>query len=234
MAAVSDVVSPRERAGALGVYRFWRDGGFVAGAVLAGLVADLVGSGTAIVVVAALTGASGVWVWATRFPELPSRVRRKTVEDLLREARRRIGRLEPQEALDAMRQGALLVDLRSVDERRRHGVVPGSVHVPRSVLEWRADPDCPYRNPVVSDLDRHLILLCGDGYSSSFAASTLRELGFVRADDVVGGFVAWKTAGLPVRAAPVEDESGRLPGMGPPEPPDPDTGLEPAGIADGY
>ena len=67
IAAVSDVASPRERAAAVGVYRFWRDTGFVGGALVAGSLADLLGSGAAIVVVAAVTGVSALWVGATRW-----------------------------------------------------------------------------------------------------------------------------------------------------------------------
>jgi MFS family permease len=67
IAAVSDVVEPRDRASVVGVYRFWRDSGFVAGALLAGSVADALGSGTAIAIVAVLTAASGLWVTATRW-----------------------------------------------------------------------------------------------------------------------------------------------------------------------
>ena len=67
IAAVSDVVEPRDRASAVGVYRFWRDSGFVAGALLAGSIADALGSGTAIAIVAVLTAASGLWVTATRW-----------------------------------------------------------------------------------------------------------------------------------------------------------------------
>jgi MFS family permease len=65
IAAVSDVVEPRDRASVVGVYRFWRDAGFVAGALLAGLVADAAGAGPAITVVAALTALSGFVVVAT-------------------------------------------------------------------------------------------------------------------------------------------------------------------------
>src|SRR5207253_1110142 len=65
LAAVSDVVQPRDRASVVGVYRFWRDSGFIVGALLAGFVADALGSGTAIALVAALTGASGVLVATT-------------------------------------------------------------------------------------------------------------------------------------------------------------------------
>ncbi len=65
IAAVSDAVSPLRRAHAVGVYRFWRDLGLVAGALVAGLTADAAGAVAAIAVVAAITGASGLWVWAT-------------------------------------------------------------------------------------------------------------------------------------------------------------------------
>jgi MFS family permease len=65
IAAVSDAVPPRDRAPAVGVYRFWRDAGFALGALLAGVVADAAGANTAIAVVAILTAASGLFVAAT-------------------------------------------------------------------------------------------------------------------------------------------------------------------------
>ena len=61
LAAIADQVSPAERAPAIGVYRFWRDMGYVAGGLLAGFGADALGYGGAIAVVAALTAASGLW-----------------------------------------------------------------------------------------------------------------------------------------------------------------------------
>ena len=74
IAAVSDVVQPVDRAQSVGVYRFWRDFGFVVGAVLVGLVADAFSNGSAIALVAGLTALSGLWVGATRWtsPGLPS------------------------------------------------------------------------------------------------------------------------------------------------------------------
>jgi MFS family permease len=223
LAAVSDAVQPVERVQVVGVYRFWRDFGFVIGALLAGFVADAAGAGTAIAVVAGLTAGSGVWVafttWAKRDHAAERRAARRTVDDLLEAARERVEpRPTPLEAHEVLREGGLIVDLRSHDERRRHGVVPGSIHIPRSVLEWRVDPDCEFRNPAACDLDRTLILMCADGFSSSFAAQSLRQLGFRHATDLVGGFSAWKAEGLPVRPAPEPEESGELSGMRPPEP----------------
>ena len=110
--------------------------------------------------------------------------------------------------------------MRSQDERRRHGIVPGSLHIPRSVLEWRVDPDSGYTNPYIATLDCRLVLFCREGFSSSFAAASLRELGHRNATDMVGGFDAWKSSRLPVRSLDEDEERDReeLPGMGAPEP----------------
>ena len=70
IAAISDAVTPVARAPVVGVYRFWRDSGYVAGGLVAGGVADAVGFGGAIAVVAGLTAASGLWVWL----DMPSAV----------------------------------------------------------------------------------------------------------------------------------------------------------------
>jgi MFS family permease len=217
IAAVSDVAQPVDRAQLVGVYRFWRDFGFVVGALVAGLVADGFGAGAAIVVVAALTAGSGVWVATVPFGPRPEPLRR-TAAELLVDAQRRIApRLAPGEAFEAMHHGAVIVDLRSNDERRREGVIPCSVHIPRSVLEWRLDPDSGYSNPHVRP-GQHVIVFCAHGFSSSFAAVTLRELGWRSATDIVGGYEGWREAGLPTREVGHDDEAGddQLPGMGPP------------------
>ena len=129
---------------------------------------------------------------------------RQTVSDLLERARKRLDRLEPAEALRAMGDGALLIDTRCAEARDRLGVIPGSVHVPLSVLYWRADPSSGHDDPRLSRGCHRLILLCADGYSSSVAAATLQDLGFRDATDVIGGFTAWARAGLPV-----EEVAGR-------------------------
>jgi rhodanese-related sulfurtransferase len=134
---------------------------------------------------------------------------RRTLDELLREARAKIERFEPGDAWAAAQEGALIVDTR-VD--RSAGVVPGSLHVPLSVLQWRVDPDSAWRNPHVGGLDTQLILICDHGESSSLAAASLRELGFTRVGDVVGGFEAWLATGLPVATAPPAP-ADRLPGM---------------------
>ena len=128
--------------------------------------------------------------------------KRRTLEQLLEAARARIERLEPAEARAANERGALLIDIRADFDRERDGIVPGSLHIPRTVLEWRLDPDSTWRNPHVGGLDQHIVLLCDHGCSSVFAAATLVELGFAHAGDVIGGYAAWREAGLPTAPSP--------------------------------
>jgi rhodanese-related sulfurtransferase len=124
---------------------------------------------------------------------------RLTIDALLERARAGLDRVTPAEVSDAVREGALLVDIRSELHRTRDGRMPGAIFHPRNVLEWRCDPASGYDDPRLSgDLGRRLVLVCTDGYQSSLAAATLQELGFAAATDLVGGFKAWAAAGLPV------------------------------------
>lgn len=125
---------------------------------------------------------------------------RKTIAQVLDDARARLDRLEPAAAYRAASEnGAILIDTRCSELRRETGVIPGSVHVPLSVLFWRLDPASGFDDPRLSDPDRQFILVCAHGYSSSLAASTLHDIGFVNATDVIGGFDAWAADGLPVQ-----------------------------------
>ena len=124
---------------------------------------------------------------------------RTTIQDRLDQARQRIERFTPAEANTALTQGAVIVDTRCGDDRHREGFLSGAIHVPLSVLEWRCDPDSRDADGRLSDLERQIILVCNDGYSSSLAASALWDLGFRRVGDVIGGFRGWVDAGLPVR-----------------------------------
>jgi rhodanese-related sulfurtransferase len=108
-----------------------------------------------------------------------------TIDELLERARAGLDRVTPEQAQAAQEHGALLVDIRSDSQRAADGEVPGARHIPRNVLEWRLD----------ASEERAVILICDEGYQSSLAAATLRELG-VDATDVVGGFQAWREAGL--------------------------------------
>jgi rhodanese-related sulfurtransferase len=144
--------------------------------------------------------------------------KRRTLDELLQAAEKRIKRLQPAEAFTAVAGGALLVDIRSDLDRERDGIVPGSIHIPRTVLEWRLAPDSPWRNPHVGGLEQRVLLICDHGCSSVLAAATLVELGYAEAGDVIGGFTGWREAGLATAPAPsVRREPGQLPGMGQPD-----------------
>ena len=123
--------------------------------------------------------------------------RPRDIDALLAEARADLVRLTPEDALRAQDAGAVLVDIRPEADRRAEGAIPGAVVIERTVLEWRLDPACEARLPLAS-YDLHVVVVCNEGYSSSLAAATLQQLGVHRATDLVGGFRAWKAAGLPV------------------------------------
>jgi rhodanese-related sulfurtransferase len=121
-----------------------------------------------------------------------------SIEEVLERARRRLTRVEPGQAAAEMAQGALLVDTRTDGQRAEQGDIPGALVIDRTVLEWRLDPASPWRIAQASDHQKRVIVICNEGYSSSLAAASLQELGLVNATDVIGGFQAWKAAGLPV------------------------------------
>jgi len=126
-------------------------------------------------------------------------LRRRTIADLLEAARQRLDRVQPAEAAAALAAGALLVDIRSEAQIDRDGRIPGAVHHPRNVLEWRVDPASGHSDPALAGaLERRVIVVCEEGYQSSLAAATLQDLGVRGATDVVGGFRAWRDAGLGV------------------------------------
>jgi rhodanese-related sulfurtransferase len=120
-----------------------------------------------------------------------------TVAQLLEAAREGLPRLSPEQAHVAVRAGAALVDIRSDEQRRQDGEIACATCIARNVLEWRLDPACPHRDRELARRDRVVIVVCDEGYQSSLAAATLRRFG-LDAADVIGGFQAWRAAGLPV------------------------------------
>ena len=117
------------------------------------------------------------------------------VDALLARARSTLDRVPVARLDDEVAAGAVVVDTRPVEQRRRDGELPGALVVDRNVLEWRLDPTSPHRleSPAV-DADTRVVVVCNEGYSSSLAAATLRELGLRRATDLVGGYQAWLAA----------------------------------------
>jgi rhodanese-related sulfurtransferase len=122
----------------------------------------------------------------------------RPIADVLAQARTRLERMGPRQAYDAMRAGALLVDIRPEGQRAAEGQLPGALVVERNVLEWRLDPASDARLPEAGDYRRQVIVICSEGYASSLAAASLQDLGLVNATDLAGGFRAWAKSGLPV------------------------------------
>jgi rhodanese-related sulfurtransferase len=122
----------------------------------------------------------------------------RSIDEILAAARSRLRRVAPAAAFEAQQAGAVLVDTRPVAQRAAHGVIPGALVVERNVLEWRFDPRSDARLSVADRYDLPVIVYCQQGYSSSLAAASLQDLGLLRATDLVGGFDAWRSAGLPV------------------------------------
>jgi rhodanese-related sulfurtransferase len=125
-------------------------------------------------------------------------VPRKSVDQLLDEARARLQRLAPPAAHRASLGGARLIDIRSETQMARDGMIPDALIIPRNVFEWRLDPSGAYRHPFAPEPEDWTILVCNEGYQSSLLAATLVDMGFERATDVIGGFQAWRMSDLPV------------------------------------
>jgi rhodanese-related sulfurtransferase len=113
------------------------------------------------------------------------------IDVLLERARSGLVRVEPGQLAAEVEGGAIVVDIRPLEQRQRDGELPGAVVVDRNVLEWRLDPTS-HRLPFATSPDVRLIIVCDEGYSSSLAAATLQQLGVRLATDVVGGFQAWR------------------------------------------
>jgi rhodanese-related sulfurtransferase len=121
-----------------------------------------------------------------------------TIDELLANARRGLDRIDAPQAAAELSQGALLVDTRPAEQRAAGGEIPGATVIDRNVLEWRLDPASPSRIAAASAYDVRVIVICEEGFSSSLVAATLQDLGLVNATDVIGGFQAWRAAGLPI------------------------------------
>lgn len=114
----------------------------------------------------------------------------KSIDDLLNEARDRLDRVSPEDLEDELARGAILIDTRPIEQRDRDGAFPDAIVIDRNVLEWRLDPKSDHRIPETG-YDVRVIIACNEGYSSSLAAATLRDLGLGRATDLEGGYQAW-------------------------------------------
>ncbi|KAJ2981925.1 hypothetical protein NUW54_g10812 [Trametes sanguinea] len=119
-----------------------------------------------------------------------------------RPARARLQRITPPACYEELQDTTLmwpvvLVDIRPEAQRRQFGSITGALIVERNVLEWRFDPRCAYRLPIADRYDLRVIIFCQESYTSSLAAASLHDLGLLNATDMIGGYAAWKEAGLP-------------------------------------
>lgn len=121
---------------------------------------------------------------------------RLTIDQMLEKARSQLRRVYVVELPAALARGALLVDIRPQMQRQREGTLPGALVIERNVLEWRLDPTSSARLSLATDHDVEWIVACSQGYTSSLAAASLRQLGLHRATDLVGGYQALTAAGL--------------------------------------
>ena len=131
---------------------------------------------------------------------LPARPSFDSVEELLADARSRLSRVGPAEAVRLLATGARFVDIRPAWQRAREGEIPGSLIIERNHLEWRLHPRSAARLSQAVDGQRWIVL-CSEGYTSSLAADALLSVG-VPATDLIGGWHAWRAAGLPVAPGP--------------------------------
>lgn len=113
-----------------------------------------------------------------------------TIDEVLARVRASIERVEPQDLAREMKRGAVVVDIRPPAVRSAEGEMPGALVIDRNVLEWRLAPSSPDR---IADVEgRRVVVMCNDGYASTLAAGSLRQVGVKEATDLAGGFRAWK------------------------------------------
>jgi rhodanese-related sulfurtransferase len=114
-----------------------------------------------------------------------------SIDDILTDARARLHRVAPEDLERERLDGALIVDIRPVEQRIRDGALPGSIVIDRNVLEWRLDPSGDHHIQEITDHDARVVIVCNEGYSSSLAAALLHDIGLHRATDLIGGYQAW-------------------------------------------
>jgi rhodanese-related sulfurtransferase len=116
---------------------------------------------------------------------------KNALETLLQSAREKITEIQPEEALLLLEQKrALFVDVRESEEFRE-GRIPGSVLIPRGVLEWKVEEELP-------DTSQKIVLYCGVGARSALAAAALKFLGYNNVSNLIGGIELWKEKNYPI------------------------------------
>jgi len=116
----------------------------------------------------------------------------RSVDQLLNDARRHIDRVGPEDLGPWRVAGALLIDIRPERQRDEEGEFDHAIVVERNVLEWRFDLRGDHALADIDGYGQPVVVACSEGYASSFAAASLRALGFTRVADLDGGFQAWR------------------------------------------
>ncbi|MAU44253.1 MULTISPECIES: rhodanese-like domain-containing protein [Salipiger] len=130
---------------------------------------------------------------------------KKTAAQLVAEARARISEVGTAEAIAALGDPDLvIVDIRDIRERQRSGVIPGSVHAPRGMIEFWVDPDSPYHKPVFAQEGKRYLFHCASGWRSALTVAALQEMGF-EAAHLRDGFTDWVAQGGAVEQLPPRD-----------------------------
>lgn len=122
---------------------------------------------------------------------------KKKAADLVARAKSQIENLDPDAVENELQNSdAVLVDIRDAPELEENGRIPGAVHIPRGMLEFRADTTSPYHQAPL-DPSKRVILHCASGGRSALAAQTLQEMGYEHVSHLDGGINAWREAGKP-------------------------------------
>jgi rhodanese-related sulfurtransferase len=125
----------------------------------------------------------------------------RNVKDMLAEANAAVPKISPDEARKMVAEkNAVIVDVRDAPELQANGKIPGSVHIPRGMIEFRADSDTPYHDANLTK-DRPIILHCASGGRSALSGKTLKDMGYTNVYNL-GGFKDWVEAGCEVEKVP--------------------------------
>jgi rhodanese-related sulfurtransferase len=122
----------------------------------------------------------------------------KSLKELVAEAKSRIREISAADAAEEIRRNpkTLVLDVREPAEYAQEHL-PGALHVPRGMLEAKADLEYAGREPRLADRNQPIITHCASGARSAFAADVLQRMGFADVRSMSGGIQAWKEAGLP-------------------------------------
>ncbi|MGF7005120.1 rhodanese-like domain-containing protein [Aminobacter sp. BE322] len=122
---------------------------------------------------------------------------KKGYRDLLDEANAVVEVVSPGEAATLLDdENTIFVDLRDPREVEREGRIPGARHCPRGMLEFWIDPESPYHKPYFAS-GKNFVFFCAGGWRSALAAKTAKDMGLEPVRHILGGFTAWRDAGLP-------------------------------------